>query len=584
MLRSRYRRIVFFFARVVASLLWWELVLPRVGGRGWARRTRSERLRRIAVRFRALALQMGGVLIKVGQFLSSRLDVLPEEITAELAGLQDEVPPENFAAIRRLAEAELGGPLSEKFAEFEETPLAAASLGQAHRARLPHPPPRPSATPPPSPFPKEMERGEGTGVGGEAVVVKIQRPNIEQLIATDLAALRTVGRWLEHYPPIHKRADVPALLAEFTRTLYEEIDYLAEGRNAETFAANFKDDPGVRVPRVVWTHTTRRVLTLEDVYAIKINDYAGITAAGIDRAEVAQRLFEVYLRQIFEDGFFHADPHPGNLFVSRLTPLPPSPVGTARQERREGSEEWQLIFVDFGMVGRVPPNLRAGLRELAVAVGTRDAARVVKASQMLGVLLPHADLELLEKAEAKVFEKFWGKSMAELRNISYAEIHEFAKEFRELMYAAPFQIPEDLIFLGRTVAILSGMCTGMNPHFNVWEGLAPFAQKLMTEEAATGWEFWLDEAGKVLGALVRVPPHLDSILGQMERGELSVRVPQIAEEVSRLELAVRRMAGGMIFAALLVGGVQVYLAGQTLFGGVLLAGAAVALGWVVVVR
>jgi predicted unusual protein kinase regulating ubiquinone biosynthesis (AarF/ABC1/UbiB family) len=582
MFTSRYRRIVFFFARIILSLFLWELVFPRLGLRGLARRTRSARLRGIAVRFRALAVRMGGVLIKVGQFLSSRLDVLPEEITSELAGLQDEVPPENFADLRRAAEAELGAPLAEKFAEFDETPLAAASLGQAHRARLKKP-----GFSEPSPL-----RSEGLReTGFLTVVVKIQRPNIESLIATDLAALRTVGDWLKRYPPIRRRADVPALLAEFTRTLYEEIDYLAEGRNAETFAAHFKSRAGVRVPRVVWSHTTKRVLTLEDVYAIKITDYEAITAAGIERAEVARRLFDAYLKQIFEDGFFHADPHPGNLFVQPLTPLPAgaSPDvtsgeggGVARSAGVGGEGSWQLTFVDFGMVGRVPPNLRAGLREAVIAIGTKDSARLVKSYQMLGVLLPHADLALLERMEAKAFERFWGKSMTELRQMGPQQMREFASEFRELIYTMPFQIPEDLIFLGRTVAILSGMCTGLNPQFNVWDALAPYAQKLIAEEAATGWEFWLDELGALARALLSLPKRTEAVLSQIERGEVAVRIPQVVERLDRLELAARRTVGGMIFAALLVGGVQLYLAGQMAFGGALLAGAALALGWVVV--
>ena len=150
------------------------------------------------------------------------------------------------------------------------------------------------------------------------VVVKVQRPNIEKIIATDLAAIRTVGGWIKRYPPIRKRANIPGLITEFTRVLYEEIDYLAEGKNAEIFAANFSNDPGVLVPKVIWTHTTKRVLTLEDVRAIKITDYDEITAAGISRSEVAGRLLNTYLKQIFEDGFFHADPHPGNLFVKPL--------------------------------------------------------------------------------------------------------------------------------------------------------------------------------------------------------------------------------------------------------------------------
>ena len=593
MFASRYRRIVFFFGRAILSLFFWELVFPRLGLRRLVQRTRSARLRGIAVRFRALAIRMGGVLIKVGQFLSSRLDVLPEEITSELAGLQDEVPPENFADIRRAAEAELGAPLTARFAEFDETPLAAASLGQVHRAKI-----------------KTLRVSEDPKGLVEAVVVKIQRPNIEALIATDLAALRTVGSWLKRYPPIRRRADVPALLAEFTRTLYEEIDYLAEGRNAETFAANFKGRAEVRVPHVIWSHTTRRVLTLEDVYAIKITDYDAITAAGIDRAEVARRLFDAYLTQIFEDGFFHADPHPGNLFVTPLTPLPPSPVPQA-QERGEPSNEgtsrgkgvggegdprassredgaarlevspaWQLTFVDFGMVGRVPPNLRAGLREAVIAIGTKDSARLVKSYQMLGVLLPHADLALLERAEAKAFERFWGKSMTELRQLGPQQMREFASEFRELIYTMPFQIPEDLIFLGRTVAILSGMCTGLDPHFNVWSGIAPYAQKLIAEEAATGWEFWLGELETLARALLSLPKRTEAVLSQMERGELAVRIPQVVERLDRLEVTARRTVGGMIFAGLLVSGVQLYLAGQLVFGGVLLAGAALALGWV----
>ncbi|HEX7973630.1 MAG TPA: AarF/UbiB family protein, partial [Anaerolineales bacterium] len=417
------------------SLAFWDLLLPRLGLGARSRLTRTERYRRSAAAFRILAIQMGGVLIKVGQFLSTRVDVLPPEIISELSNLQDEVPPASFADIRRAAEADLGTPLSEKFDQFEETPLAAASLGQAHRARL--------------------KSGEF-----QDVVVKVQRPNIEAIIATDLAALRTVGNWLRRYPPIRRRADVPALLDEFIRILYQEIDYLNEGHNAETFAANFKDQVGVRVPHIIWTHTTRHVLTLENVWAIKITDYQAITAAGISLADVASRLLDTYLKQIFEDSFFHADPHPGNLFIRPLT-----------REPGEENVSWQLTFVDFGMVGHVPANLRDGLRELLIGVGTQDASRVVKSYQTLGVLLPTADLLLLEKAEAKLFEQFWGKNMTELSHIDPGEVREFLGEFRELLYALPFQVPHDIIYLGRAVAILSGMCTGLDPSFNVWDHL-----------------------------------------------------------------------------------------------------------------
>ena len=584
--RSRYYRIVWFFARVVAHVFFWDLFLPRVGLRRLSRRTRPDRMRKIAVAYRGLAIRMGGVLIKVGQFLSSRVDVLPVEITNELAGLQDEVPAESYEDIRRVAEAELGGPLGKFYAEFDEPPLAAASLGQVHRARLyPLPTPREAALPqtgngvssdqesPPDRVPHLAEAFYFTNV-----VVKVQRPNIEHIIQIDLAALRTVGNWLKRYPPIRRRADVPGLLEEFSNSLYEEIDYLAEARNAETFAANFRWDwgghkPGVRVPRVDWTHTTRRVLTLENVQGIKITDYEGLEKAGINRAEVAEYLFETYLHQIFNHSFFHADPHPGNLFVFPH-PRPPSPGG-----RGVGGEGWELTFVDFGMVGRVPENLHDGLREMVIATGTQDPARMVKAYQTMGVLLPSADLELLERAEQKLFQRFWGKSMAELQEISFDEMQEFAKEFRELIYTMPFQVPEDIILLGRTVAILSGMCTGLNPNFNLWESITPFAQRMIAEDGAN-WGIWQAEAEKFLRGLVALPGRLDRALDKLEHGKLEVRSPDVRAQTARLEAGFRRVTGAIIFAALLLGGIQLVLGGVQWLGGVLIAGAVGTLGWV----
>ncbi len=551
MYRARYRRIVLFFARLVLNITFWDILLVRLGLRRWINRTRPKRLHHYAVAFRALAIQMGGVMIKVGQFLSTRVDVLPPEFTSVLADLQDEVPAENFAAIQKVAEAEYGIPLSEKFSSFNPTPLGAASLGQVHRARI----------------------------GDEEVVVKIQRPDIEKIIATDLSALKTVGGWLMRYRPISRRADVPALLKEFSRTLYEEIDYLAEGRNAETFAEKFKDNPGVRVPKVYWTHTTQRALTLENVWAIKITDYAAITAAGIDRTEVAGRLLDTYLKQIFEDGFFHADPHPGNLFISPCK-ISTTPDGQS-VPTNESKTTWRLTFIDFGMVGRVPDNLRLALRELLVGVGTQNASRVVKAYQTMGILLPGADLEQIERAGALLFERFWGKSLSELTKINMDEIMEFVAEFRDLLYTLPFQIPQDLIFLGRAVSILSGMCTGLDPNFNVWDHLAPYAQKLIAEEASgTGVTLWLHEVGDLARAILSIPRKMDSMLSRMERGEVAVRTPEISRQISRLEGAVRQVAGSLLFVGFLMGGIQLYLAGQLILAIILFVGAGLCIIWI----
>jgi predicted unusual protein kinase regulating ubiquinone biosynthesis (AarF/ABC1/UbiB family) len=548
LLRARYRQIMVFFAGVAIGFIFWEVILPRIGFRFLTRRTRSNRYRKVAANFRFLAIRMGGVMIKVGQFLSSRLDVLPPEITEELAGLQDEVPPENFEAIRELAEAELGVPLMERYESFEEQPLAAASLGQVHRARL-----------------CVNDHGEEYC----SVVVKIQRPHIEQLIEVDLSALRRVGGWLKRYRPVAKRVNVPSLVEEFSSTIRDEVDYLAEGRNAEIFAENFKDNPKVHVPRVVWSHTTRRVLTLEDVFAIKITDYDAITAAGIDRAEVANVLVDTYLKQIFEDGFFHADPHPGNLFV---TPLD--------QKTDDGKPSWQLTFVDFGMVGRVPDNLKSGLREMVIAMGTQDASRLIRAYQTMHVLLPGTDLEQLEQMSASMFDLMWGKSMDELRNLSPEEMLRFADRFRDMMYSMPFQLPQNLLMLGRTVAILSGMCTGLDTEFNLWKQLEPYAAKLISQEAGSNWRVWLDEIGKVVKEMVVVPTKFSRILTQMERGDLMVQMPTVNRQLIFVEKALNRLTASLVFVALLIGSVILYNAGNTNFSIILFAGSIVTLLWI----
>jgi predicted unusual protein kinase regulating ubiquinone biosynthesis (AarF/ABC1/UbiB family) len=538
---------MFFFTGVAINFIFWEIILSRLGLRALARRTRSKRYRNVAAQFRALAIRMGGVMIKVGQFLSARLDVLPPEITEELAGLQDEVPAEKFEEIRKLAEVDLGTSLHEKYESFEETPLAAASLGQVHRARL-------CVNDPKGDFCD--------------VVVKIQRPFIDQLIEVDLSALRQVGGWLQRYPPIAKRVDVPSLIEEFSTTIHEEVDYLAEGRNAEIFSENFKDVPRVHVPRVVWTHTTRRVLTLEDVYAIKITDYEAISAVGIDRAEVARQLLDTYLKQIFEDGFFHADPHPGNLFVTPQT-----------DQSEDGKQDWRLTFVDFGMVGHVPDTLRAGLREMLIAMGTQDAARMVRSFQSLHVLLPSTDLKQLEQMSASMFDMFWGKSMDELTQLSPEEMFHFADRFRDLMFEMPFQLPQNLLMLGRTVAILSGMCTGLDTDFNLWNQLAPYAAKLVSQEVGSNWRVWLDEAGNIFKELISIPSKMGRVLSQIERGDLTVQMPAVNRHLTYVERAINRLAGSLVFVAFLIGSVMLYDAGRILYAGILLGGAGVTLIW-----
>jgi predicted unusual protein kinase regulating ubiquinone biosynthesis (AarF/ABC1/UbiB family) len=520
-LRARYRHILRFFAGVMARFVFWDIVLRHIGFRRYVTRTRGERYRREAVRFRALAVGLGGVMIKIGQFLSSRLDVLPREVTDELANLQDEVPAEDFDAIRALAEAELGASLTALFASVDPVPLAAASLGQVHRATL---------------------GPEHDDVGFRDVVIKVQRPGIAAIVETDLAALSRVGQWLMRYRPIRQHADVPALLREFSTTLHEEIEYQHEADNAETFRQNFAENPGVQVPRVVRTLSSRRVLTLEDVSAIKITDYAAITAAGIDRADVAERLLATYLQQIVEDGFVHADPHPGNLFVTPLRGPDDEPGA------------WRLTFVDFGMVARVPETVRSGLRELLVGIGTRDAGRIVKAYQMLDMLLPGADLAAIEQAEARAFDAYWGMSMSELRKIDPQEVRRFARQYRELLVDLPFQVPQNLIYVARTVGILSGMCTGLDPEINIWQQVGPYVRRLVADEATSGMGKLLDDVGAILRALLALPTQASRVLARVETTGLPVRDEQAGRALRSLARSVDRLAGTVVASALLIAG------------------------------
>lgn len=519
-LRSRYRRIMRFAARALVQAWWFELVLPRIGLRGVADRGRNARLQRLARRFHDLAVDLGGLMIKVGQFLSSRLDVLPPEITRELEGLQDEVAAEPFDRIRAQTEAELGIPLEVAYVSFDPAPIAAASLGQAHRARL-------------SP-------GISADVGFEDVVVKVQRPGIEEVVAVDLAALRRVARWLARVRVVSDRVDAPALTEEFATTSLAEIDYLNEAANAERFAADFAADPRVSAPAVVWDRTSLRVLTLSDVTAIKITDVAALAAAGIDPAAVAQELARATFQQIFVAGFFHADPHPGNIFV---TP------GDS-----ETGEAWHLTFVDFGMMGEISDSLRAGLRDFILAVVARDGRALVASLERLGVLLKGADTEELERAMSASFDRFGGMGVAELRAIDQRELEAFARQFGDTIRSLPFQLPESFLLLIRTISLISGVTSALNRDFNMWDAVDPFARAVLSGSSSD-----LREVGRrALGyatTVARLPQRVDELVTRIDRGQLAVRAPGVEQRLTSLERLLRGLISAIVFAALLFAGV-----------------------------
>lgn len=541
--RARYRRIVGFAAREFLIVWWNELVLPRFGLASRAERTRAARMQRFARRFHALAVELGGLMIKVGQFMSSRLDVLPPEITAELEGLQDEVPAVPFADIRALAEAELGVPLTRAYAWFDERPLAAASLGQAHRARL------------------SDQDAEDTGL--RDVVVKVQRPGIDGIVATDLAALRRVARWASRVRLVSNRVDAPALVEEFAQTCREEIDYLHEAAGAERFAADFAGDPRVSAPEVVWERSTRRLLTLSDVTAIKINDTVALRAAGIDPTDVANVFADVMLDQVFTHGFVHADPHPGNIFV---TPL----------DADSGGPAWRLTFVDFGMMTSVPDSLRAGLRTLVIAVAGRDSKGLVVAAQEIGVLLPSADTRELERALTTLFARFGGMGFAELRDVDPREFTGFATEFTDTVRELPVQLPENLLLLIRAVSLTSGLCSALDPTFNIWDPVEPYAAKLLQDEGGNLVQDFSKQAAANVGILWRLPKRLDDVISSADNGTLSFDTSRLERRLDILVGIGKRVVSAVLFMALVVGG-ALMLATAPVFAWILIGASALPL-------
>lgn len=414
-------------------------------------------------------MNLRGILIKVGQFLSARVDILPDEFTQELAQLQDRVPPLDYEPIRLQLAAELGQDPDQIFSTFATTPMAAASLGQVHEALLPD---------------------------GQRVAVKVQYPGITDVVNTDLQALRWVTRILQWWIPT-VRFDL--LYEEFCTNIRLELDYLHEARSAELFRTNFANDARVIAPRVFWEYTTARILTLEFVDGIKITNVSELEAKGVQLPSVARLVVEVYMIQLLRHRLFHGDPHPGNLFVQ------PHPDGP------------RLVFVDFGLMQPMSPSLSRAVKRSMQAIVERDMAGIVRGMKDLGFVLRSARTRDIEQVISFLMSEYRDRPPRELRELTLDDV---ARDIRELFRVYPYlQVPNNFIIIGRTAGMLSGLNAQLDPDLNIIQIAAPYVRDFFRSEDSAA-DTLLDKAMAWGHSVLQLPRLLELHLAASSREEL----------------------------------------------------------------
>ena len=399
---------------------------------------KDERLAKQAAWLRSSLIELGPTFIKIGQALGTRADLLPLAYVKELATLQYQVPAFPTAEAYARIESELGRPLHECFAEIDHEPIAAASLGQVYRARL---------------------------SSGDEVAVKVQRPGLPETISFDIAILYKIVQFINRFfPSANENADWEGMLREFHSTVFEEIDYVKEGRNADRFRYNFQTWLAVRVPKIYWSHTSQRVLTLEFIRGTKVTDLEALAARRISAVKVNRLLVRTYLKQLLEDGFFHADPHPGNLLVM---------------------DSGHLAFFDFGMVGRITPQLQSRMIDAFFHVVARDVQGLGQDIINLNFLKPGVDPETIRPVVEKLFKVYLNLKLGEVK------FKELTYDLAEVMYEYPFRLPSNFTYVMRALMTLEGIGIATDPGFSFFETAKPYAK-----------EFMLRREGKVFRNLI----------------------------------------------------------------------------------
>jgi predicted unusual protein kinase regulating ubiquinone biosynthesis (AarF/ABC1/UbiB family) len=419
------------------------------GGEGTA--AKEARLEKQARWLKENLIELGPTFIKIGQSLGTRGDLLPLAYVKELATLQDQVPPFPTTEAYARVEAELGRTLQQAFAEIDAQPIAAASLGQVYRARM-H--------------------------TGEEVAIKVQRPNLAEIIRLDISILRSIVHFINRFfPQANENADWEGMLKEFDETIQEEMDYAQEGRNADRFRENFRGWRAIHVPRIHWSHSTRHVLVMEFIRGTKVTDLEGLRARRISPVKVNRLLVKTYLKQLLEDGFFHADPHPGNLLVM---------------------DTGHLAFFDFGMTGRITPRLQSMMIDAFFHVVSRDVHGLAQDLINLNFLKPGVDPERVRPVVEGLFQHYLNLKLGDIN------FKELTYDLAEVMYEYPFRLPANFTYIIRALMTLEGIGIVTDPGFSFFDTAKPYAK-----------EFMLRREGKQFRKLV-----LDKIRGRDSEGRI----------------------------------------------------------------